>query len=64
MPDVSGSGIEVAIIQEAEVSYTSSGERDRQEFFSMGTEGFSKDKKEKAYLARETVECGKIWKLG
>jgi hypothetical protein len=42
MPDVSGSGIEVAIIREAEVSYTSPGERDRQEFFSMGSRRFFK----------------------
>jgi hypothetical protein len=42
MLDVAGSGIEVAIIREAEVSYASPGERHRQEFFSMGHRRFFK----------------------
>jgi len=42
MLDIIGSGIEVAIIREAEVSYTSPGERERQEFFSMENRRFFK----------------------
>jgi branched-chain amino acid aminotransferase len=55
--DVAGSGIEVAFIREAEVSYASLEEKARYGFFFMGDRGFFRNcKRGKARLVRETRE--------